>query len=626
MHVACTLSFVPEGKTADVATFYLGDAMEVPKVRIEAPAGLAGEVTAIKQTTVAHDVTYEVHLPRPLGAGEELRLSIDYSSKARQGFVYLLSTKECLAGGYNTCWFPAVGDSRRMTGKMEFDSPAGFIVKASGKELSASEQGGRRKTSFEIGQPTVPTFAAAPFKVTHVAGLVPMTLYLLKDRPVAKEYAEGCSKILGVLSREFGSYPFPDFSIIETPSPESSNELGFSGASFEGFMFADSDSIDSGFNLAYFGHEIGHQWWGNLIQTDGDKGAYMLSEAMAQYGSLQCVDQIGGSVLAARYRSLGFPAYNSMQCGRGAILYGPTDADVPVAHMPPGYDPVYHQLANSKGFLVWDTIARQIGRDRFRKALHAVTSKYAWGSATFDQFLDEIRAAAGRNVDPILDQWLERKGAPVVWSSWAAHAGGIDLTLHQAAPAYRLRLPVRIVFDDGGSAVKLVEFDDETRTFSISESKRVAAVEVDPNWEVFHSTPELQAEAAALKSYTQGMFAQMRQKNEEAETLLKQGLEHVAKPDTYGASFLLHMSLGNLYRRTNRVDEAKTEYEAAMRCPVRRADQVPWLLFRLAGILRSQGDEKGAIQAAEDTESALRALPYPLGFEADLVNFLQSKR
>ncbi|HVT13134.1 MAG TPA: M1 family aminopeptidase [Fimbriimonadaceae bacterium] len=623
MHVACTVAFVPGDKATDTTTFTLADEMEVPKVRILAPAEIAGEATATKKSSVAHDVTYEVRLPKPLKANQELKLGFDYSSKAPRGFVYLLGTKECLAGGYNTCWFPAVGDSRRMTGKIEFDTPAGFIVKASGKEISAREEGGRRKTNFELGQPIVPTFAAAPFKVIRLPGTVPMTLYLLKDRPVAQEYAEGCSNILGVLTREFGPYPFPDFSIIETPSPESSNELGFSGASFEGFMFADSDSVDDGFNLAYFGHEIGHQWWGNLVQMDGDKGAYMLGEAMAQYGSLQCVDQIGGSVLAARYRSFGYPAYNSMQCGWGALLYGPTDADRPLAHMPPAYDPIYHQLANSKGFLVWDTIARQIGRDRFRKALHAVTSKYAWRSLTFDQFLDEIRAAAGQDVNPILDQWLERKGAPVVSSTWQSRSGGIDLTLRQTAPAYRLRLPVRISFDDGSAIAKVLEFDGESKTFSIPASKRVAAVDVDPNWEVFHSTPERQAEATALKDYSEALFASMRLQ-EDAETLFKQGLSRVEIPDRFGEAFMLHMGLGNLYRRANRPAEAKEQFEQALRCPVRRPELVPWVLFRLAGTLRAQGDERAAMQAAEDTESALKALPYRLGFESNLANFLHS--
>ena len=50
-------------------------------------------------------------------------------------------------------------------------------------------------------------------------------------------------------------------------------------------MLADESSFDTAFNLAFYGHEVGHQWWGNAVTVRGQAGAYLLSEAMAQYGS-----------------------------------------------------------------------------------------------------------------------------------------------------------------------------------------------------------------------------------------------------------------------------------------------------------------------------------------------------
>ncbi len=613
MHIAAAVTY-PSAKTATTkATFILADQMEAPKVVVLEPKEIAGPADPVKTVTRGHDVTYSIDLAKAVPAGERLKVSFDYSSKEPKGFVYLLSSKECLAGGYNTCWFPSVGNSRHMLGRLEFQSPSGYIVKASGKEVDAGEREGVRTTHFQMEQPIVPTFAAAKFVVTHAAGTVPMTLYLLKERPVAQEYAQGCSRILDVLTKQNGPYPFPDFSIIETPSPESGRDLGFSGASFEGFMFGDSDAIDGGFSIPYYGHEIGHQWWGNLIGNAGPKGAYMLSEALAQYGSLQCVDQMEGPAMAARYRSQGHPGYNDRQCARGAISYGPTGADLAMSALPQGHSPVYHGLANAKGFLVWDSIAREIGRERFHRALRAVTSKYAWGQVTFDQFLDEVRKAAGRNIDSILSQWLDRTGAPVLWSDWKQTGASIHVTVQQTEPAYSLELPVVIEFGDGSRMVKRVDFATKETAFEVSASSLVTRVEVDPNWEVFHSTPDLQAEAIDLTDYTKATFARMRGNEAEAEAACIAGLTRVPAPDKHATSFGLHLVLASVYHRAGKNAEAKEQYEAAIASPTRNAELLPWAYFGLGQALQGIKDEKEAASAFANAEAADSALPFPTG-------------
>ncbi len=238
----------------------------------------------------------------------------------------------------------------------------------------------------------------------------------------------------------------------------------------------------------------------------------MLDEAMAQYGSLQCVDQIAGPKMAAQYRATGYPGYGAMQCARGAIMFGPTGVDRPLSNLPSVYDQVYHLLADAKGFLVWDTIARYVGRDRFRQALHNVVSKYGGGTVTFDQFLDALRSAARKNIDAILSQWLARSGWPVLSSEWKQSGDTVQLTLHQSKPTYILRLPVVLEFKDGTQLKREFDLSTESKSFQVPVDGLVSAVKVDPDWEVFHSTPELEAEALNQKESTLGMFKQMRGK------------------------------------------------------------------------------------------------------------------
>ena len=68
----------------------------------------------------------------------------------------------------------------------------------------------------------------------------------------------------------------------------------FDGASMTGFISADGRELDADFNVAFYGHEIGHQWWGNLIAQSGDRGNDMMGEAMASFGALQVIATLEG--------------------------------------------------------------------------------------------------------------------------------------------------------------------------------------------------------------------------------------------------------------------------------------------------------------------------------------------
>lgn len=607
-----TLSFTLYADMADVRATVLAP---------PACAGPAALQIIEKDQGFVHNRRWELKPAHPLPKDTPISLQIQYSGGQKQSFEFYLGPEGSFASAYGCNWYPRFGQMQE-TGTMRFTVPKGYTVKATGLTNPLTGDGAEPRFAFRVEQPTRFSFAAGRYVVHRREGRVPVTLYLLKDRPFAEGFVEGIRKAHRVLENEFGPYPFGEYAVVETPSPQS-DLSGFSGASLAGFMFADTQTMDGGFNLAFFGHEMSHQWWGNLVTHDGDKGGYMLDEAMAQYGSLRCVEAIDGPEMAARYRSIGYPGYDLLQDGRGALLFAAAGVDDPLGALPSGGNS--HFMADSKGFLVYAMLARTIGHERFHKALKHITSAYAFRSITWETFLQEIQRAAGQDLTWFYIQWFERKGVPLLSLQWTQEGSSLRVTLSQAAPFYRLMLPVQIEYDDGEAVLQQVSIDGQKAERVYPARRRVRAVRLDPYDEVLHMTPETKEKWEALRPWMQGYALEMMGKTDEALQVYRQNLPRLPETDRYGTEFLLHAGIGDLQRRAGHLEEAKGAYERALACPTRWPDYLPSVYYGLAQIAKSQNDSARLAWAIRCAVSADHALDFPTGAGQQATQLLESQ-
>jgi len=535
MHVSVDVTPPTSQVKAGKLSFHLATAMGSPEVSVY----VSGHPTPVQASKGAdEDRDHEWIIQIPPNADSPTRLHVDCASVATSSFVFNLGPEGCFACSQTVSWYPTFEDVRS-EGEMTFTTPSDYVVKATGQQLSGSNG----RWVFKADVPSFFAFAAARYVVTHIDSKIPITIYCLKPRDLSKIYADKCSRILEYLPKLFGKYPFPDFSVIETPSPQS-RKAGFSGASLQGFMFADSPSMDAPFNLAYYAHEMSHQWWGNLIDHKGDKGSMMLDEGLAQFGSLNAVEAIEGSKMADLYRTTGYPGYSDRQCAVGGLCLMAAGFDHPLSSLPKAYQLGYHEIGNSRGFLTYWTIAGQIGRERFANGLKALTTKHAWSSITWEDFLAEVNKAAGGHAQALLSQWLDRREPPLLWATHERRNGRTLITVHQAAPFYKLSIPVEILFADGRKVWREIALDSASTGFEMAGS--VSDVKIDPNFEVFHSTPELKAKAEALVYVTRAKLDDINGDYKKERADCNEGLTHVTKPDRYGVEAELKSMLSKL--------------------------------------------------------------------------------
>ena len=209
----------------------------------------------------------------------------------------------------------------------------------------------------------------------------------------------------------------------------------------------------------------------------------MLTEAMAQYGSLKAVEALDGPALAERYRRDDYPGY----LGQGGTLYFRVAADghdAPLAELP--LDGEWsRQLANSKGFMIWNALAREVGAETFRRVLADIVARYSTGRITWDVFLQEVNAGAKRDLSWFYAQWFDRPGVP----DWRVEYDAFRNrhVLVQRSPPYRASVRVDILTSRCRPEARRIELIGmQTDLPAPKPNCGAPNYHVDPSFELIH--------------------------------------------------------------------------------------------------------------------------------------------
>lgn len=601
MEVSGTLRIPPNDQPQGVLDLYLSALMKDFRVEVLEPPENAGPVD-MTSTKDEDDINHWVlHTRAPFAANKPIKLKFSAVNAEDSWYTFYVGPEGSF-GGANAFWYPRSG---RGHGRLKFLLPPGYIVLSTGamRSQQADEQNGYFE--FENAVPTRFAFAAAKYTVLEREGVVPIRLYLLRPRANADDYLRGASDVLSTLSKEFGPYPYPEFAIAEVP-PEQAHKASFSGASMNGFMLADTAALDAPFNLAFYGHEIGHQWWANLVSNaGGSHGNYMLDEALAQFGSLRVVETIEGAVAAEQYRRSGYPGYSASQSGSGYLLSTEGGMDHALGDLPS--DNWSHELANSKGFLVWDLLSRIMGRERFSQALRNVTHKFAFQSVGWDDFLAAIQSQSKTDLKWFYSEWFERIGAPDWQVAWKQGSETVDGAVTQTPPFYRQTLEVELEGTNGECVTHTLSADGARTPFSWPVAFHVRAVVLDPHFYVLHWLPGLRERAHARGPALRAFQLSDAGKFNEAESVLRQALTNLPQPDGDGARYWAEYALAYMYTAKKDWAEAQRHFDAAISAPSRDPDTLPFLFYKYAQLAKNMHDNtklRWAVDAAVSADAA----------------------
>jgi aminopeptidase N len=304
--------------------------------------------------------------------------------------------------------------------------------------------------------------------------------YLPEDEEYARQKVAILQDIFAVYLRLFGDYPFSKFALVETALLE--GNIGLAAQSVvmlsKNLWFAvDIDTLDlriANIPLLVLADEMAHQWNAYKVSTPN-----FLAEGISRY-----TDSFYMAHRGARQGDNGVLQRHMTHTRASYFRLIEKVPDIAI-----NKSAVTPALYFVKGALALDMLRARLGEETFVAGMRAYFTDNEGEVTGLRTFAAAFEKVSGEELMWHFKQWYERDGHPVLRFDWSAEPGGlnegftvnIEIEQTQTGDPYRLRIPVEISAEDGGTQLEVVEITEDQQSFVVTVSFRPSKVVLDPD-------------------------------------------------------------------------------------------------------------------------------------------------
>ncbi len=372
-----------------------------------------------------------------------------------------------------TGWYPDPGVP--FTYRLRLTLPKGQKGLAPGNLLRESEGAGGYTAEFDFPHPAEGIdLMAGPYVVSErvltlegIRRVRIRTWFHPELAGLAAGYLADSARYLERYSRLIGPYPFDDFGVVSSVLPTGFGmpSLTYLGREVLRLPFVRATSL---------GHEVLHNWWGNGVYPDWQKGNWSegLTTFMADYAYKE--DE---SAEAAREMRLGWLR---------DLAAMPEGEDTALSAFTSRHHGISSIVGYNKAAMLFMMLRDEIGNEAFERGLRLIWERHRFRTAGWAELERAFADASGRDLAAFFRQWLRRPGAARVRLVAAeAQAGRLSLTLEQAGEPYALNVPLALRIYPDRVEHKRVLLEGTRATVTLPVSGVVQAVELDPDFRLW---------------------------------------------------------------------------------------------------------------------------------------------
>ena len=353
--------------------------------------------------------------------------------------------------------------------------PAGFEGISEAEQISVKENEDKsREFLFVFDHPLRSlTLLAGRYEVEteRHGGTDIYTYFFPQDSVLSQIYMDYTKKYLDMYEKYMGMYPFKRFSVVEN--------LVSAGYAFPTFTLLGRDIVKMPFVVeTSLGHEILHQWFGNLVYISGQGGNW--AEGLTTYLADHMYEELKGK--GWDYRKQALITYQS---------YVTPEKDFPLSSFSGRLDKPSAAVGYGKAAMVFHMLRKMVGEEVFFSSIRSFVEGNRFREASWSDIRKAFEAGSGKDLGWFFTQWVEEAGVPEleIKDTQLKYRGAVvkvAFTVQQKGKAYRLSLPVLLKLQEGETR-QVFEIEKETTALEIETASDNTPVllSIDDNYDLF---------------------------------------------------------------------------------------------------------------------------------------------
>jgi len=418
----------------------------------------------------------------------EHRFAMSYRSEFHQDVGNMRFSREHVGGEVTgtildqgaylspACYFYPQGKEATSRFLVTADIPAEWECVSDGNAMSDESRWGRKFQTWENPfESDGLMFMAGPYvvKTMNADGVDVRCYFFEADTSLFDDYLTSTVGYIKMYSELIGPYPYNQFSVVENFFP--------TGYGMPAWTLLGQQVLRLPFiRHTSLGHEVLHNWWGNSVYVDYDRGNWC--EGSTVYGADYRYKLLQSPAAARDYRKNILKEY---------VSYVDEGNDFPIREFTSRSSPGTRTIGYGKAMMVFHMIEEEIGTTPFFDSWKRVYQEYREHRISWEEWIKTFGEVSGVDMSSVIPQWIDRPGAP----SLAVEVESTNVESDDALTVkfalsetsgldYRLKVPVRftgpdIVLD---TSVLLISTEEN---FSLSVPAGITTLEVDPDYHLF---------------------------------------------------------------------------------------------------------------------------------------------